>query len=106
EPIEELPVMEELAAPRETHILTRGAYDAPKNADNLVGRDTFHDILNPFPADAPRNRLGLAAWLTDPNHPLTSRVFVNRLWANFFGRGLAATTEHFGREVAAPTQTK
>ena len=62
--------MEELPEPRPTFILTRGAYDAPKTDANRVGRDTFAKILIPFPKDAPRNRLGLAQWLTDPRHPL------------------------------------
>jgi hypothetical protein len=101
--VHEVPVMAELAEPRPTHILARGAYDAPKTNENRVTRDTFAQILLPFPKDAPRNRLGLARWLTDPRHPLTARVFVNRLWANFFGRGLVTTPENFGQQGAAPT---
>ncbi len=103
EPVQEIPVMAELAEPRPTYILARGAYDAPKSDANRIGRDTFADILIPFPANAPRDRLGLARWLTDPRHPLTARVFVNRLWANFFGRPLVGTPENFGRQGAAPT---
>jgi hypothetical protein len=101
--IQEVPVMEELAEPRPTYMLARGAYDAPKSDANRVTRNTFEDILRPFPEDAPRNRLGLARWMTDPSHPLTARVFVNRVWANFFGRGLVATPENFGRQGTAPT---
>ena len=103
EPLAEIPVMEEMPQPRATYILARGAYDAPKTDANRVGRDTFGKILIPFPANAPRNRLGLAQWLTDPRHPLTARVFVNRLWANFFGRGLVITPENFGQQGALPT---
>lgn len=101
--LQEVPVMDEMAEPRPAYILARGAYDAPRSEDKRVGRDTFEDMLLPFPDGAPRNRLGLAQWITDPNHPLTARVFVNRLWANFFGRGLVATPENFGRQGAAPT---
>jgi hypothetical protein len=68
-----------------------------------VRRQAFEEILDPLPIDAPRNRLGLAEWLTAPDHPLTARVFVNRLWANFFGRSLVSTPENFGRQGAAPT---
>lgn len=103
ETIFEIPVMEEMPQPRPTFILTRGRYDAPKTDANRVGRDTFAKLLIPFPKDAPRNRLGLAQWLTDPHHPLTARVFVNRIWTRFFGHGLVTTTENFGQQGATPT---
>ncbi len=103
ESIQEIPVMKELPQPRPTFILARGRYDAPKSEANRVGRDTFAKILIPFPEGAPRNRLGLAQWLTDPRHPLTARVFVNRMWANFFGHGLVTTPENFGQQGASPT---
>ncbi|MGD9635677.1 MAG: DUF1553 domain-containing protein, partial [Pirellulales bacterium] len=103
EVVHEVSIMRELDAPRPTYILARGKYDAPKGEEDRVGRDVFREILPPFPQDAPRNRLGLAQWLTDPNHPLTARVFVNRIWTNFFGRGLVATPENFGRQGATPS---
>lgn len=103
DPVQEIPVMRELPTPRPTYTLPRGAYDAPKTDANRVKRATFEDILEPLAADAPRNRLGLAQWLTGPDHPLAARVYVNRVWANFFGRGLVATPENFGRQGAAPT---
>jgi hypothetical protein len=96
----EIMTMEELPRPRQAYILARGNYDAPK--DRPVGRDT-PAALPPFPKDAPRNRLGLARWLTEPHHPLTARVAVNRTWQLFFGRGLVATTENFGTQGALPT---
>jgi hypothetical protein len=103
EPLQEVPVMEESPRPRPTYILARGAYDAPKTDANLVSRNTFERILTPFPQNAPRNRLGLAQWLTDPHHPLTARVFVNRLWSSFFGQGLVTTPENFGQQGTLPT---
>ncbi len=103
EPMQEVPVMAELPEPRPTFILARGAYDAAKTDANRVERDTFENLFPPFPSDAPRNRLGLARWLADPRHPLTARVFVNRLWAIFFGRGRVPTPENFGQQGAAPT---
>ena len=101
--VHEVAVMEELPEPRPAHVLARGEYDAPKTSENRVERDTFQSILIPLPDDAPRDRLGLARWMTDPRHPLTARVFVNNVWTNFFGRGLVETPENFGRQGESPT---
>ena len=60
-------------------------------------------VLNPFPADQPRNRLGLAKWLTSHDNPLTARVTVNRYWQLFFGEGLVRTPEDFGSQGQLPT---
>jgi hypothetical protein len=96
--IPQIMVMEELPSPRPAHLLARGAYNAPKE---LVSRDTPRGLL-PFPADASRDRLGLARWLTDRRHPLTARVAVNRIWRMHFGRGLVATQEDFGSQGRLP----
>ncbi|HJT79286.1 MAG TPA: DUF1553 domain-containing protein, partial [Gemmataceae bacterium] len=96
----EIMTMKEMATPRQAYILARGSYDAPKNRP--VGRVT-PAALPPFPQDAPRNRLGLARWMTEPHHPLTARVAVNRFWQIFFGRGIVATADDFGTQGALPT---
>lgn len=59
--------------------------------------------LNPFPANAPPNRLGLAMWLTSNQNPLTARTMVNRVWEQIFGTGLAETLEDLGSQGIAPT---
>ncbi len=97
--VPEIMVMEEMPAPRPAHVLARGAYDAP---GEVVGRDTPRS-LPPFPANQPRNRLGLARWLTDREHPLTARVVVNRIWRMHFGRGIVPTQEDFGSQGKLPT---
>lgn len=99
---QELMVMRELATPTETFVLDRGAYDSPRTPDRRVERDTPAS-LPAFPEGAPRDRLGLADWLTAPDHPLTARVAVNRMWQHFFGVGLVETAEDFGLQGTRPT---
>jgi hypothetical protein len=80
-------------------VLARGRYDAP--TDRVEPGTPA--ALGPFPSHLPRNRLGLARWLTETRHPLTARVFVNRCWAMVFGRGLVATPADFGSQGRLPT---
>ncbi|HEY2348991.1 MAG TPA: DUF1553 domain-containing protein [Puia sp.] len=69
---------------------------------NKVEPDVPHS-LNPFPDHAPRNRLGLAMWLTSKQNPLTARTMVNRIWEQIFGTGLAETLEDLGSQGVLPT---
>ncbi len=72
----------------------------------VKGNEVKPDVpqsLNPFPANAPRNRLGLAMWLTSKQNPLTARTMVNRVWEQLFGTGLAETLEDLGSQGALPT---
>ncbi|CAN5227112.1 hypothetical protein BH11BAC6_BH11BAC6_05350 [soil metagenome] len=59
--------------------------------------------LNPFPAGAPRNRLGLAEWMVSKQNPLTARTMVNRVWEQLFGTGLVETLEDMGTQGVQPT---
>ncbi len=97
--VKEIMAMVELPKPRETHLLKRGAYDSP---GDLVTANTPERILA-FSGRLPRNRLGLAKWMTDPKHPLTARVAVNRVWKLHFGRGLVNTLNDFGSQGELPT---
>ncbi|PHN02821.1 DUF1553 domain-containing protein [Flavilitoribacter nigricans] len=98
-PIPEIMVMGDLPEPRKTYIQERGLYSSPGPE---VRAGVPDDIL-PFSEDWPRNRLGLTQWLFDPDHPLTARVFVNRIWQMHFGRGIVRTAEDFGNQGELPT---
>jgi hypothetical protein len=91
-------VMAEMAIPRETKILARGDY---RNGTDPV-KPGVPGFLPPLPADAPPTRLGLAQWLTSPDHPLTARVAVNRFWQMYFGHGIVKTVEDFGSQGEMP----
>jgi hypothetical protein len=80
------------------HVLYRGAYDQKRQR---VEANT-PSILPPMKSDLPHNRLGLAQWLVEPEHPLTARVTVNRMWQEVFGTGLVKTTDDFGSQGEAP----
>ena len=97
--IQDIMVMEEMPKPKVARILKRGAYDAPGDE---VTADT-PKVMPPMPKDQPRNRLGLAKWLLSPEHPLTSRVTVNRFWQMFFGKGIVETAENFGLQGSQPS---
>ena len=95
----EVMVMQELDEPRPTFVLDRGAYDAPTKQ---VSPATPVSVME-FPDDLPRNRLGLAHWLTDEDNPLTARVAVNRYWQLLFGRGLVESSDDFGNQGSMPS---
>lgn len=95
-------VMRESVAPQPTFVLERGVYD--QRGESVQPHTPA--FLPPMPDDLPRNRLGLARWLTNPDHPLTARVSVNRYWQMMFGNGLVRTPEDFGNQSEVPTHPK
>lgn len=97
-------IMEELPEPRPTYVLRRGEYDKPdKDQPVQPGVPAALGQLSRRPGDAYPNRLDLARWIVSPDNPLTARVFVNRLWAQFFGVGLVKTEENFGIQGSPPS---
>ena len=99
ENVKELMVMKEMNEPRQAYVLDRGIYDA-------YGEEVYPNMpehILPWDEDLPKNRLGLAQWLTQPDHPLTARVAVNRYWQNYFGKGIVRTTEDFGNQGELPS---
>lgn len=100
-PTIEVPVMDELPQPRETHLLVRGDF---KNKGERVTAGT-PKILPPLKAKGsePPNRLDFARWLFSADQPLTARVVVNRIWRYHFGEGLVRTVADFGRYGDRPS---
>ena len=96
--LKEIMVMRELPEPKKAYVLYRGEY-TQRREEVFAGTPA---ALSPFPENSPKNRLGLATWLTDPGHPLTARVTVNRVWQSLFGRGLVKTAEDFGSQGSRP----
>lgn len=95
----EVMVMKERNHPRKTFLLDRGEFDKPRE-------EVQADVPSFLPSlgeELPKNRLGLAKWLTHPDNPLVSRVAVNRYWSHFFGRGLVKTVADFGSQGELPT---
>lgn len=93
-------VMNDMDTPRDSFVLQRGLYTQP--TDKVTAKTPeflprFNDDVNES-----SNRLDLANWLVDPNHPLPARVTVNRFWQQLFGIGLVKTTEDFGHQGEMP----
>lgn len=98
EGIREVMAMQELPQPKTSYILFRGEYN--QRRDEVPA--TVPAALGSMRDDLLRNRLGLAKWLTDRNHPLMARVTVNRIWQSLFGVGLVKTSEDFGSQGSPP----
>ncbi|RMG17660.1 MAG: DUF1553 domain-containing protein [Bacteroidetes bacterium] len=97
--VKEIMVMDEMPRPRQAYLLVRGQYDVHGEAVSPA----VPDFLPPMPQHYSTNRLGLAKWLFLPEQPLTARVTVNRIWQQFFGRGLVKTAEDFGSQGELPS---
>ena len=97
--VREIVTMRETEEPVPAYVLIRGDYSTH---GEKVGRDT-PDWLPPFPEDQPRNRLGFAKWLVSPDHPLTARVTINRIWQEIFGQGIVPTSDNFGLQGDQPS---
>ena len=97
--------------PSPTYILRRGEHDNPGDLVGpgvpsvLTDGQTRFPVAPPFPDGTAKTgrRLAFARWLTRPDHPLTSRVMVNRIWYHHFGRGLVKELNNFGNQSESPT---
>ncbi len=93
-------VMRERAEPRVTHRFIQGDFTRPAEAVEAGTPSVLHLLTN---STQPANRLDLAKWIVSPDNPLTARVMVNRVWQQFFGRGLVETENDFGIQGALPS---
>ncbi len=94
-------VLQERKQPRESHVFIKG--DFTRLGDVVTpGVPAMLHALKASPGRMP-NRLDLAQWIVDPENPLTARVTVNRIWQEYFGRGIVETENDFGSQGAPPT---
>lgn len=96
-------VMQDLPKPPPTYLLLRGDFLNP----DLPRGELFPGVpaaltVSIGPADKPKNRLDLARWLVSKDNALTARVFVNRVWMRYFGRGIVETENDFGMQGSLP----
>jgi len=111
EPPLEIRALWDRGDPSPTYMLRRGEHDKPGRLVGpgvpavLTDGTTPFSVNPPFPDGTPKTgrRLAFARWLTEPDHPLTARVLVNRIWHHHFGAGLVRTPENFGAQGARPT---
>lgn len=95
-----LPFQREYLEQASVRILDRGEPSTP----GPIATPAWPQAFGATPEDiGDRPRLALADWLTDPGHALTARVWVNRIWQGYFGRGLVATSGDFGEAGSEPS---
>lgn len=92
-------VMKDLAKPRDTHVLNRGAYDQP--AEKVSPQVPSFGLAKHN--GTYKDRLALSKWLFDDNNPLTARVAVNRFWQQIFGSGIVVSSFDFGNQGTLPS---
>lgn len=93
-------VMQDLKQRRPTHILRRGQYD---QLDRTVGFGLPKAVLPFDTIKYSPNRKGLSTWMFEDKNPLVARVFVNRVWESFFGKGIVKTSGDFGLQGDLPS---
>ena len=105
---EKIQALWEIGPPPVARLLQRGAVESPGPRVTpgvltvLTRNGDLPKAANVAPGTSGQ-RLAFAQWLTQKDHPLTARVFVNRIWMHHFGRGIVETPENFGKMGAAPT---
>ena len=112
-PGEKIEAVWDVGPPPPQYLLRRGEFTDPGTEVTPGIPAILDNPAKPFmlPQPAPNSphsgyRTALASWLTDPDHPLTGRVFVNRVWQHYFGRGIVKTESNFGRSGAPPTHPR
>ena len=95
-------------SPSPTFLLRRGNYLTPgelvePHVPASIKVSQPFEIRQPPRADSTGRRLAFARWLTQPDHPLTSRVLVNRVWKNHFGQGIVRSIDNFGKSGDSPS---
>ena len=93
-------VMKETAKPRKTTVFIKGDFTRP----DVEVQPGTPAVLHPFETTSKQpNRLDLAKWIMSPKNPLTARVIVNRVWQQYFGRGIVETENDFGSQGTLPS---
>ena len=87
-------------SPRQIRVLARGNW--MDDSGEIVNPAVPH-FLKQLGADSRKSRLDLAQWFVDAENPLVARVYVNRLWKLFFGRGIVASADDFGSQGSWPS---
>jgi hypothetical protein len=92
--------MKETAKPRKTTVFIKGDFTRP----DVEVQPGTPAVLHPFETSSKQpNRLDLAKWITSPKNPLTARVIANRVWQQYFGRGIVETENDFGSQGTLPS---